>query len=45
MSAKRAAIIELYHMGKTNSEILKLLKAARSTVYHTVTRFRELKST
>ena len=49
MSAKRAAIIELHHAAKTNSEIVKLLKAARSIVYYTVTtlttRFRELKST
>ena len=45
MSAKRAAIIELHHTGKTNSEIVKLLKAAISTVYYTVTRFQELKST
>ena len=45
MSAKHAAIIELYSTGKTNSEIVKLLKAARSTVYYTVTRFGELKST
>ena len=45
MSAKHAAIIELHHAGKTNSEIVKLLKAARSTVYYIVTRFRELKST
>ena len=45
MSAKCAAIIELHCMGKTNSEIVKLLKAARSTVYYTVTRFQKLKST
>ena len=45
MSVKHAAIIELHRAGKTNSEIVKLLKAARSTVYYTVTRFRELKST
>ena len=45
MSAKRAAIIELHRIGKTNSEIMKLLKAARSTVYYTVMRFQELKST
>ena len=32
MSAKRAATIELYHTGKTNSEIVKLLKATRLTV-------------
>ena len=31
-------------MGKTNSEIVKLLKAAKSTVYYTVTRFQKLKS-
>ena len=45
MSAKRAAIIELHCAGKTNSKIVKLLKSARSTVYYTVTKFRELKST
>ena len=45
MSAKCAAIIELHCMGKTNFEIVKLLKAARLTVYYTVTRFQELKST
>ena len=45
MSAKRVAIIEHHRMGKTNSEIVKLLKAARSTVYYTVMRFQELKST
>ena len=32
MSAKHAAIIELHCAGKTNSEIVKLLKAARWTV-------------
>ena len=32
ISAKRAAIIELHRAGKTNSETVKLLKAARSTV-------------
>ena len=35
MSDKRAAIIELHRAGKTNSEIVKLLKAPRSTVLHT----------
>ena len=30
---------------RQNSEIVKLFKAARSTVYYTVTRFQELKST
>ena len=44
MTVKRAAIIELYRAGKTNSEIIKLLKAPRSTAYYTVTRFRALKS-
>ena len=44
MSVTYAAIIELYHTGKTNSEIVKLLKAPRSTVYCTVRRFQELKS-
>ena len=39
MRAKRAAIIELHRAGKTNSEIVKLFKAARSTVYYTVTKF------
>ena len=42
MSNKRAAIIELHCAGKTNSEIVKLLKAPRSTVYYTVSRFKEL---
>ena len=32
MSAKCATIIELHCTSKTNSEIIKLLKAARSTV-------------
>ena len=45
MSDKHAAIIELHCAGKTNSEIVKLLKAPRSTVYHTVSRFKELQST
>ena len=44
ISAKRAAITELHCAGKTNSEIVKLLKAARSTVYYTVMRFQKLKS-
>ena len=45
MSAKRAAIIELRRAGKTNSQIVKLLKTARLTVYYTVMRFQERKST
>ena len=44
MSDKHAAIIELHCTGKTNSEIVKLLKAPRSTVYHMVSRFKELQS-
>ena len=40
--AKREAIIELHRAGKKNSEIVKLIKAPRSTVYHTVKRFNEL---
>ena len=42
MSDKRAAVIELHRAGKTNSENVKLLKAPRSTVYHTISRFKEL---
>ena len=45
MSGKRAAIIELHRSGKTHSEIVKLLKAPRSTVYLTLSRYRELGST
>ena len=45
MSDKRAAIIKLHRAGKTNSEIVKFLKAPRSTVYHMVSRFKELQST
>ena len=45
MSKKRAAIIELHRAGKTNSGIIKILKAAKSTVYHTVNRFKYLNST
>ena len=45
MSDKCAAIIELHHAGKTNSEIIKLLNAPNSTVYHIVNRFKELNST
>ena len=44
MSDKRAAIIKLHREGKTNSEIIKLLKAPKLTVWHTVTRFKELNS-
>ncbi|XP_076044978.1 uncharacterized protein LOC143027553 [Oratosquilla oratoria] len=40
--SQREAIIELHRAGKTNSEIIKLLKVAKSTVYHVVNRFKEL---
>ena len=42
MSAKREVIIELHRAGYTNSEIVKLIKALRSTFHHTVKRFKEL---
>ena len=42
MSAKREAIIELHCAGYTNSEIVKLIKVPRSTIHHTVKRFKEL---
>ena len=45
MSDKCAAIIELYRAGKTNSQIINLLKTPKSTVSHTVNRFKELNST
>ena len=44
MGDKCAAVIELHRAGMTNSEIGKLLKAPRSTVYHTISRFKELQS-
>ena len=44
MSDKRAAIIQLHRAGKTNSEIVKLLKAPRSTVYHTVSSLKNFKA-
>ena len=34
---KREAIIQLHCAGRTNSEIIKLLKVAKSNVYHVVT--------
>lgn len=40
--SKREAIIQLHCAGRTNSEIIKLLKVAKSTVYHVVNRFKEL---
>lgn len=40
--SQREAIIQLHRAGKTNSEIIKLLKVAKSTVYHVVNRFKEL---
>ena len=35
-------MIELHCAGKTNSQIIDLLKVAKSTVYHVVKRFKEL---
>ena len=40
--SKRQAIIDLHCAGKTNSEIIDLLKVAKSTVYNVVNRFKEL---
>ena len=40
--SKREAIIQLRCAGRTNSEIIKLLKVAKSTVYHVVLRLKEL---
>ena len=40
--SKREAIIQLHCAGRTNSDIIKLLKVAKSTVYHVVNRFKEL---
>ena len=40
--SKREAIIQLHFAGRTNSEIIKLLKVAKSIVYHVVNRFKEL---
>ena len=45
ISDKCAAIIELHCTEKTNSAIVKLLKAPRSIVYHMVSRFKVLQST
>ena len=45
LSKKRAnerEIIQLHCAGRTNSEITKLLKVAKSTLYHVVNRFKEL---
>ena len=40
--AQREAIIELHRAGKKNSDIIKLIKAPKSTVYNTIKRFKEL---
>ena len=40
--SKREAIIQLHCAGRTNSVIIKLLKVAKSTVYHVFNRFKEL---
>ena len=39
---KIEAIIQLHCVGRTNSEMIKLFKVAKSTVYHVVKRFKEL---
>ena len=39
---RREAIIQLHCAGRINSEIIKLLKVAKSNVYHVVNRFKEL---
>ena len=38
--SKKEAINLLHCAGKTNSDIIKFLKVAKSTVYHVVKRFR-----
>ena len=40
--SKRAAIIQLHRAGHSNSRIMKLLKAPKSTVCDTILRFQEL---
>ena len=40
--SKRAAIIQLHHVGHSNSKIMKLLKAPKSTVCDTILHFQEL---
>ena len=40
--SKREAIIELHCAGKTNFQIIVLLKVVKSTVYHVANRFKEL---
>ena len=40
--SKRAAIIQLHRAGHSNSKIMKLLKAPKSTVCDTILRFQEL---
>ena len=40
--SKRAAIIQLHRAGHSNSKIMKLLTAPKSTVHDTILRFQEL---
>ena len=40
--SKRAAIIQLHRAGHSNSKIMKLLKAPKSTVRDTILRFQKL---
>ena len=39
---KQEAIIQLHCVGRTNSEIIKSLKVAKSTVYHVANIFKQL---
>ena len=40
--SEREATIQLHCSGKTKSEIIKLLKVAKSTVYYIVKRFKDI---
>ena len=40
--SKREAIVQLHCAGRTNSEIIKLLQLAKSTVYYVVNRFTKI---
>ena len=40
--SKKGAIIQLHCVRRTKSEIIKLLKVAKSTVYYIVKRFKDI---
>ena len=40
--SKREALTQLHCAGRTNSEIIKLLKVDKSTVYHVVNIFKQI---